>query len=134
MGYVFNDGGKVAAGFKGSEDCATRALAIALELDYKDARAILMKHSKMGRLGSGAISRGVYKEDLDSALRSLGWKWVSVKKIAGRKAKYTDIDSTRFIARMAKHFVAVVNGNILDTFDSSDKMVYGYWEKTESIT
>lgn len=37
MDWVFDDGGRAAAGFKGQTgDCVTRALAIALGRDYRE--------------------------------------------------------------------------------------------------
>jgi hypothetical protein len=33
------------------------------------------------------------------------------------------------IARQSRHFVAVIGGQPQDIFDSSEKMVYGYWAK-----
>jgi hypothetical protein len=35
------------------------------------------------------------------------------------------------IARQASHYVAVINGLAQDTWDCSQKMVYGYWAKKQ---
>lgn len=129
--YIFNDGGRSAAGYKcSSRDCGVRAVAIAIGLEYKTAQKLLKEYSAKGMLGSKAISKGIFKEDLDAALESLGWVWVEAPKFEGRKAKYSDIPGTA-ILRMAKHFVAVVDGVLYDTWDSREKMVYGYWKKRE---
>jgi len=126
--FEYNDGGRESAGFKGTSDCAVRAIAIACNMSYKDARYLLREFSNKGKLNSRAISLGIYKEDMCAALLSLGWEWVSAPKIPGRKARYTDINGTA-ILRMAGHYVAVIDGVLMDTFDSREKMVYGYWRK-----
>ena len=125
--FVYNDGGREQAGFKTQTDCGIRALSIACEISYKEARAILKKAAKNGKQGNGQIANGIYKEDLNAALETLGFKWYSAPKFEGRKAKYHDLPNGRVIARMSKHFVAVIDNVIHDTWDSSEKMVYGYW-------
>ena len=126
MGYKFNEGGRVEAGLKSKTDCGIRAVAIATGLTYDEARTLLKYHSKKGKMGSAAISRGIYKEDMTSALATLGWVWNSAPKFVGRKARYSDIEG-KAILRMAKHYSTVIDGTLFDSWDSSHKMVYGYW-------
>ena len=127
--YRYNDGGREEAGLKTKTDCGIRAIAIACEISYSEARTRLKDASQIGRLGSRAIARGVYKEDMTSALEKLGWVWHSAPKLEGRKARFSDLPNGRVIARMARHYAAVINGELNDTWDSSNKMVYGYWAK-----
>lgn len=127
--YIYDDGGK--CGVKGKSDCGVRAVAIALDMPYQQARKLLKEQAAKGRQGNKAISKGIYKEDLQSAIESFGWYWVSAPKFTGRKARYTDLPSEgNYIVSMAKHFTAVVDGQIRDTWDCSNKMVYGYWAKS----
>ena len=127
--FVYNDGGRSEAGFKTQTDCGIRAVAIACDISYKDARGILKKAAKNGKQGNGQIANGIYKEDLNTALETLGFKWSPAPKFEGRKAKHYDLPKGKVIARMSKHFVAVIDNVIHDTWDSSEKMVYGYWRK-----
>jgi hypothetical protein len=127
--YTYDDGGREAAGLKTKTDCGIRAVAIACELSYADARARLKDASALGKMGSRAIARGIYKEDMTAALKKLGWVWRSAPKLEGRKARFSDLPKGRLIARMAQHYAAVIDGQLHDTWDSSKKMVYGYWEK-----
>ena len=128
--FVYNDGGRSEAGFKTQTDCGIRAVAIACDISYKDARGILKKAAKNGKQGNGQIANGIYKEDLNTALETLGFKWSPAPKFEGRKAKHYDLPKGKVIARMSKHFVAVIDNVIHDTWDSSEKMVYGYWAKS----
>jgi len=128
--YTYNDGGRSDAGLKGDTDCGIRAMAIACDITYTEARTRLKEAASVGKQGNKAISRGIYKEDLSSALELLGWHWKSAPNIFGRKARCSDFtDEGTIIARQARHFVAVVDGVPNDTWDSSEKMVYGYWKK-----
>ena len=130
MSYRYNDGGRKAAGMKTQTDCGIRAVAIACEMSYSEAREKLKDASAVGRMGSRAIARGIYKEDMTAALKQLGWSWRTAPKFDGRKARYSDMPKgERVIVRMAKHFAAVCEGQLHDTWDSSRKMVYGYWSK-----
>lgn len=129
MEYVYNDGGRVEAGFRSGTDCGIRAVAIACVVPYKEAQKILRFAAKKGKQGNGSISNGIYKEDMTSALKSIGWVWQSAPKFDGRKARYYDMPKGRVIVRMAKHFAAVIDGVLQDTWDSSEKMVYGYWKE-----
>lgn len=132
MTYVYDDGGRAAAGFKSDKDCGIRAAAIALNIPYREAQRLLRAAAKRGKQGCGQISRGIYKEDFDSFLKAHGWAWHSAPKFEGRKARYSDLPKGRVIARMARHFAAVIGGDLRDTWDSSQKMVYGYWAETGS--
>lgn len=129
--FSYNDGGRSEAGFKSQSDCAIRAMSIACGIPYKEARQIIKRSTKLGKQGNGNLSSGVYKEDLDHALQHLGWVWYKAPKFEGRKAYYRDMPSGVVIARMAKHFVAIKDNVIYDTWDSSSKMIYGYWRKEQ---
>ena len=50
MSYIFNDGGRAEAGYKGTAgDCGARAMAIALGISYKDAyKEIAQVNKDMG--------------------------------------------------------------------------------------
>lgn len=127
--YKYHDGGKIAAGFKGKTDCGIRAVAIACQMSYTDSRKLLKEFALNGKQGSRAISKGMYRDDLDAALRSIGWEWCQPPTFVGRKARYDDVPIGRVILRMANHYAAVIDGVLLDSFDSSAKMVYGYWQQ-----
>lgn len=126
--FIETDGGR-SQYFKGKAgDCATRAMAIALQLDYKDCyKELSAAHS--AKTGKRTARNGIYKDDFDNVLKKHGWVWHSAPKIDGRKARYSDLPHGRVIARMAKHFAAVIDGAVHDSWDSRDKMVYGYWAK-----
>ena len=130
MKYIYSDGGRAEAGYRGTSDCGIRAVSIACDMAYKDARKLLQVHARKGKQGNGSISAGIYREDMDAALKSIGWVWVSAPKFSGRKARYHDLPATGiYIVRMAHHYAAVVHGDLYDAWNSSEKMVYGYWAK-----
>jgi len=130
MAYIFNDGGRAAAGFKGTAgDCAARAMAIALGIDYKAAYQELAQANKdMGFPKS--VRNGIMKNTYDMVLARHGWVWHSAPKFDGRKARCSDMPAGSVIARQAHHFVAVIEGEANDMFDCTHRMVYGYWAKS----
>lgn len=127
MTYVFNDGGRHKAGYKGRVgDCAARALAIAMELDYEMAYKLVSDTNADFGYAKSARN-GVRKHVFHALLSDLGMTWHPAPTFAGRKAKCADMPKGVVIARQAHHFVAVIDGVPQDTWDSSDRMVYGYW-------
>ena len=128
MAYIYSDGGR-SNYFKGkADDCAARAMAIALGLDYKNCYKALADQHKRST-GKRTARSGIFREDFDAVLKRNGWRWKTAPKFTGRKAKCSDMPTGRVIARMARHYAAVIDGVPHDTFDSSHKMIYGYWIK-----
>jgi hypothetical protein len=133
--FEYDDGGRAAAGFVGDAgDCVTRAIAIALEQDYRDVYDRLA--SRMAATGGprsarNGIPRAVYQADLDQQ----GWRWVPTMQIGSGCTTHLcadELPAGRIIARLSKHVCAVVDGVVLDTFDPSrdgTRCVYGYFEK-----
>jgi len=148
MEYVYNDGGRVEAGFKGkSGDCVVRAIAIAAELPYmrvyKDLRKInsdfangRSRTAKKIQTTGPTPRNGNYKDAYHNYVLSLGFKWVSAMSVgSGCKVHLTDgeLPNARVIARLSRHLCAVVDGVINDTYDPSRKgtrCVYGYYVRT----
>lgn len=125
--YIYTDGGRADAGFKGvAGDCAVRAMAVALGLDYKACYQELAQAHKE-RTGKKTARDGIYKETFSEVLGKRGWVWHTAPKFDGRKARASDMPKGRVIVRMSKHYAAVVDGAVHDSWDSTHKMVYGYW-------
>ena len=118
--HIYNDGNTIR---KGDSYCGVRALVIATGMDWKAAEKLLKQFV------SAPLSRGILKTEYESCLNSIGWKWVSAPKLEGRKARANDLPAGTYIARQAGHYVCVIDGDCHDTFDSTEKMVYGYWAK-----
>ena len=125
--YKFNDGGRKAAGFKGiAGDCGARAMAIALGLDYKQTyKELAQANADNGRAKSAR--NGVKKDIYSEVLKRYGWVWMKAPTFTGRKARCSDMPAGVVIAKQAHHFVAVIDGVANDSWDSTGRMVYGYW-------
>ena len=148
MTFVYNDGGRNTAGYKGETgDCVTRAVAIATEKSYSEVYDILTKmtqeYSETHRdrfakaiiRGRKTARTGIFKVVTTEYLKSLGWQWIPTMQIgSGCKVhlKAEELPAGRLIARVSKHMVAVVDGVIHDTYDCSregTRCVYGYYRK-----
>lgn len=153
--YIEDDGGRSAAGFKGyAGDCGVRAIAIVLDrraeygniydrlaamhYDYCMAKA---KHAHAHnkdvwlRRAKRSARNGLYPETIETFLREHGdWRYVNLTKFGESPARMSDLPTNvRIIIRFRKHFAAMLDGALHDTYDSSavgmqdDRAVFGYW-------
>ena len=137
MKYTYNDGGREAAGFKGKTgDCVTRAVAIASGKPYAEVYAALSQGMGDQRKSKGATARNgvsTKRKWFKDYMASLGFKFVPCMGIGtGCKVHLRDgeLPMGRIITRVTRHYVAVVDGVMQDTFDASrngTRCVYGYW-------
>lgn len=142
MEFVFNDGGRAESGRKGfAGDCVARSIAIASELPYAEVYDTLAegnanqrssKHSpKRSRSAREGIntSRKWFKD----YMASIGFVWVPTMKVGeGCKVhlRADELPSGRLVVAVSKHFTAVIDGTLHDTYDPSrdgTRCVYGYW-------
>lgn len=76
--FIQNDGGRAAAGFKGeTDDCVTRAIAIATKTPYRtvyDGLNALAKQERLGvrKRGRSSARTGVYKPTIRKYMTSIG--------------------------------------------------------------
>ena len=138
MMYVYDDGGRAAAGYKGKAgDCACRALAIATGMSYETCYALvdgfsaLEKPRAKGKRSSAG--GGVYRETFGKILEALGYVWVPTMGFGtGCRVhlRADELPKGRIIVRLSRHYAAVVDGVLHDNHDSSrggTRCVYGYW-------
>lgn len=139
MLFVFNDGGRAAAGYVGvAGDCVCRSIATATGTPYQEvydalnSLATVERRGKRKR-GKSSARNGVYKQTYHKYLASLGWKWVATMGI-GTGCRVHLIDGElpvgRLIVAVSKHLTAVLDGVIHDTHDpqrDGSRCVYGYF-------
>lgn len=138
--FVYDDGGRVAAGYHGvAGDCAVRAIAIATGKPYQEVydavNALARQHERRGRRKRGVSNArtGVYRQTAQRYLTSLGWTWTPTMAIgSGCKVhlRTDELPQGRLVVSVSKHYVAVVDGVIRDTHDPSrdgTRCVYGYF-------
>ena len=139
--FVYNDGGRKAAGYKGrAGDCVTRAIAIAAQLPYQQVYDRLAegnaKQRKSKRTGkqSRSARNGIYtkRKWFKDYMLELGFIWVPTMQIGSGcqvHLKADELPGGRIICSVSKHYVAVIDGVINDTYDCSrdeKRCVYGY--------
>ena len=131
MKFVYDDGGRRAAGRKGDTgDCVTRAIAIATGLPYSevyDAMARGNAGQRKGKRersahGKRTASHGisVRRKWFKDYMRALGWKWTPTMGIGtGCKVHLHDgeLPMGRLIVAVSKHYTTVIDGVIHDTHD-----------------
>ena len=152
MRFQYNDGGRQAAGYKGTTgDCVTRAIAIATGKPYQEVYDTLNELGKAERTskrkrGKSSARNGVYRAAYHKYLASLGWKWAPTMHIGSGCTVHLidgELPDGRLIVSVSKHLTAVIDGVINDTFDPqrntlivenyiqrfAGRCVYGYWTK-----
>jgi hypothetical protein len=128
-GYVFDDGGRKTARFRGDAgDCVVRAVAIATEQPYAEVYAALsdgqrtQRRTKRSRTKSSSARDGVSvrRKWFKDYMASIGWTWTPTMLIgSGCKVHLVaeELPSGRLVVSVSKHFTAMIDGVIHDTFD-----------------
>lgn len=139
MKWVYDDGGRSAAGYKGSVgDCGTRAVAIAAEQPYKLVYDALKEHAQAERPRKGRKRSSVRDGTAVATMKryvegELGWYWNPTMGIGTGCTVHlnaSELPSGPLVARVSKHYCAVVDGVIHDNHDPSRegaRCVYGFW-------
>lgn len=150
MRYVYHDGGRAAAGFKGkglARDCVARAIAIAGELPYREVYDRLAAGTGAQRAGKHGKRPATAREGINTGrkwfkdyMAELGFYWTPTMAIGqGCKVHLNaeELPAGRLVVAIAKHYTAVIDGVLYDAFDcaipvnGTDRCVYGYWTKGE---
>ena len=145
MRYVYNDGGRSDAGYKGeARDCVVRAIAIAAEKPYQEVYDALKEfnaefakgRSKKAKkvAAKGTTPRdGNFRDSYGKYLESLGFQWFA-KMRPGQTWRLhlepSELPKGRIVCKVSKHLVAAIDGIIQDTHDCTregTRMVYGYY-------
>ena len=154
MAFIHDDGGRAAAGYKGlTGDCVARAVAIASGRPYAEVYLALSDGTREQRVTkrrkasarNGVTTRRKWFKDY---MASLGFVWVPTMQIgSGCKVHLVagELPMGRLIVAVAKHYTAVIDGVVHDTFDPQrttheigrkdgvdyrrtyERCVYGYW-------
>jgi len=140
-GFKYNDGGRAAAGYKGQTgDCAVRAISIAMMRPYDEVYDEMneflntVTYSKRMR-GASSSREGVHGKFFKEYMLARGWNWIPTMGIGtGCRVhlKSDELPKGRIICNVSRHYVAVIDGIINDTYDCSregTRCVYGYWSK-----
>lgn len=143
MLFVHTDGGRKAAGYKGSTgDCACRAISIATGMPYKETYTLLNtfaaeeKPSKRRR-GKSSARTGFHSHTLRKVMDSLGWTWVPTMEFGKgctTHMRSSELPTGNIVVRLSKHYAAVIDHVLHDSHDCArdgTRCVYGYWTLTE---
>jgi len=135
MQFQFNDGGRAAAGFKGTAgDCVARAIVIATGRCYALVYDDLARMMKVAT-GVRSARNGIPKEITRRLMKQYGWKWVPTMKIGqGCKVhlRADELPGGVVMVQLSRHVATIIDGVLNDTYDCTrdgDRCVYGYWIK-----
>jgi hypothetical protein len=132
--YIYSDGGRAAAGYKGSvRDCVTRAVAIASGRPYPEIYDCL---SRGIRLDQGVSARNGVNTScawFKQQMVDWGFTWTPTMTVGSGcrvHLRPDELPDGRLVASLSRHYAAVINGVVHDTHDPSrggKRCVYGYW-------
>lgn len=143
--YIYNDGGREVAGYKGKTgDCVCRSIAIITGLPYEkvyerlaNGNATQRKGKREGsKAGVKTASKGINtkRKWFADYMDELGFEWIPTMQIGqGCKVhlRSEELPKGKLIVNVSKHFTAVIDGVINDTYDcsrSGSRCVYGYYK------
>jgi hypothetical protein len=139
--FVYDDGGRADAGFRGSTgDCAARAAAIAAELPYRFVyerlNELAAEERPLTRKRSHART-GVWRPTMIRLMAELRFVWTPTMQIGQGctvHVRADELPAGRLVLKLSRHYAAFIDGVLRDTRDSSrdgTRCVYGYWRKGE---
>lgn len=124
MQFIYNDGGRAAAGYKGKAgDCVARAITIVSGRPYAEVYATLSGGAGNERKSKGATARNgirTKRKWFKDYMASLGFVWTPTMRIGqGCKIHLTDgeLPMGRLVVAVSRHYTAVIDGVIHDTHD-----------------
>tara|TARA_R110002110_G_scaffold56660_1_gene160755 strand:+ start:21 stop:581 length:561 start_codon:yes stop_codon:yes gene_type:complete len=150
MTYAYNDGGRKAAGYKGTTgDCVCRAIAIAAELPYQEVYDALAEGNATQRRSKREMRKpgpstgvrtardGIFtkRKWFKDYMKALGFEWTPTMTIGSGctvHVKTDELPSGRLVLNLSRHSAAFIDGELQDTYDCSrggTRCVYGYWRK-----
>ena len=144
MKFVYDDGGRAAAGYIGdTRDCVCRAIAIAAQRPYKEVYDLINKYAKNERITKRNPKRsnartGCRKETAQKILEHYGFTWVATMHIGQGctvHLRENELPKGRIVCNLSGHFVAVIDGVLHDTYDCTrdgSRCVYGYYINTDA--
>ena len=139
MNFVYSDGGRVDSGYRGKTgDCGVRALAIVTGRSYREIWEAVCEMGAKERIGKRKKSRshpasGIYRPTMDKLCTRYGGIWNPTMTIGSGcrvHLNHFELPVGRLIARVSKHYVALIDGVIFDTHNpmrDGSRCVYGYW-------
>ena len=135
MKLIITDGGRKDAGLRGSftGDCVIRSIAIASDRPYK---RIHNDFRRMIANGLGYVPEDGILTNKPAFKRYMiesGFVWNITCRIGSRDRVHmnaAELPMGRLVLSLSKHYTAVINHQIYDTYDCSNngkRMVYGFW-------
>lgn len=150
--YEWDDGGRAAAGFKGTAgDCVVRSVAIASGLPYREVYDRLSEGCRTQRPGKRGKRKASARDGVNvkrkwfrDYMAELGAEWVPTMRIGqGCKVHLTGDELPpvgRLVISLSGHYTAMIDGVIRDIFDPrrpffdndlgvarETRCVYGFW-------
>lgn len=142
--FTYNDGGRRETGKENNaRDCVVRAIAIISGEPYNVVHQALSEGTGVQRASKRTPKRTATADNgintqrkwFKDYMASLGFVWhptMKVGQLSRTRLNKTDLPQGKIIVALKKHYTAVINGQLHDTYDCSNngqRVVLGYWSK-----
>ena len=136
--WRYDDGGRSEAGYRGlTGDCAVRSAAIVSGRPYQEVYDLVNKLAQrerpQGRKKRSSAREGVHTVTMRRLMKELGLEWNPIMGVGTGTTVHllaSELPKGRLVVRLSRHFAAVIDGVIHDTYDPAregTRAVYGYW-------
>lgn len=146
-GFTFSDGGRAAAGFRGTaRDCVCRAIAIASGRPYAEIYARLAEENgKQRKRYTAKKNVATAREGIHTRrkwfrdyMRELGFEWTPTMLIGSGCVVHLDaaeLPPGRLVVAVSRHYCAMIDGVVFDTHDPRDRgeTLYSPGHKIEDV-
>lgn len=110
-------------------DCAIRAVCKAEEIDWLEAYDLMYKYSRVVQSPMNC------KYGFEACMKAMGYYYTGVSNKKGTKRPTVKQMAKQYpdktiICIVSNHYVTCRDGYYHDIWDSGDKPLYGYWEKS----
>lgn len=109
-------------------DCSIRAVCGALNISWHTALDKLVEHAH--KLTEAPTSR----DTVEAVLKDNGFVWHPLTVSAGgtrpKVSNFVNKNKNVCVLSVANHLVCTKGGKYYDCWDSGEKCVFGYWEKS----
>lgn len=109
-------------------DCYIRAVVLATKKDYDDIESL---YKTIQKENNHKLPNSW--ENIVKVLEFLGYQYIQVKHpfdTRGRQkiSTFLKTHKGKYIIKSKEHLCYAENGKVIDTWDSSNKLLLGYWE------
>lgn len=120
MDFTYSTADQLSKELNEKNDCAVRAVSIACETDYRSVHTLMTAHGRRHRCGTN------FETTTKAVISALDYDAVDItSRVRGKTVKTVarELHNGRFLVRVSRHILAVVDGKVEDWTDGRQHRV-----------